>query len=307
LTTLRALNKFNDVALLQREAEERAAPDRLKDATLQELLKRPAYIGFVEANFLSDLSFVMFLCDRDDGIALRLLWKREFEPVSLAIWRQLALRAEVVVDVGGHTGIYSIVAGLANPRAVVHTFEPHEMNFGRLLLNLRANGLTGKNAHNLAASRSAGAVPFKVKMNHYLSAGGSVVSADEEFAKMVPAGPLDDNLPLKPRPACVKIDVEGHEVEVLAGMPKFLELTPDIILECAFVPAMSESERYLKSKGYYFFHIDDRRRNLTPIDTLTSPPPGVGASDRENVLITTMAEPAVRVMFEKALDDFVTD
>src|SRR5688572_33446484 len=108
MTTLRALSELNEAALLQRPLRESTDAKQLKDATLPELLKRPPYIGFVEANFLADLSFVMFLCDRDDGIALRLLWKREFEPTSLAIWRRLALDAELVVDVGGHTGIYSI-------------------------------------------------------------------------------------------------------------------------------------------------------------------------------------------------------
>jgi FkbM family methyltransferase len=304
MTTARDLALINYAALLQRNDEESAAPEQLKAATLSELLARPPYIGFVEANFLAGLNFVMFLCDRDDGIALRLLWKREFEPTSLAIWRRLVTASDLVVDVGGHTGIYSIVAGLANPKASVHTFEPHEMNFGRLLLNLRANGLTGKNSHNLAASRSAGAVPFRVKINHYLSAGGSVVSEGQDFAKMVPAGPIDDHVPLKAKRASVKIDVEGHEVEVLAGMPRLLELRPDIILECAFVTEMRETELHLKEAGYRFFHINERNWELTPISTLASPPPGIGPTDRENVLLTTMTEAEVGEIFSQARADY---
>lgn len=304
MTTLLDLKAINDAALLRRGEEEEVASEQLKNATLSELLKRPPYIGFVEANFLAGLHFVMFLCDRDDGIALRLLWKREFEPASLSIWRRLVTDADLVVDVGGHTGIYSIVAGLANPKASVHTFEPHEMNFGRLLLNLRANGLTGKNSHNLAASRSAGAVPFRVKINHYLSAGGSVVSEEEEFAKMVPSGPLDDHVPLTARNVCVKIDVEGHEVEVLSGMPKLLDLRPDVILECAFVPAMLEAQAYLETAGYRFFHIDERRWNLDAVDSLAVPPNGLSATDRENVLLTTKSEQEVRALFDRARADY---
>lgn len=304
MTTSRDLNALNEAALLQRQMEERDSPEQLKKASLSDLLKKPPYVGFVDGNFLAGVNFVMFLCDRDDGIALRVLWKREFEPASLAIWRRLVLDTELVVDVGGHTGIYSIVAGLTNPKAKIHTFEPHEMNFGRLLLNLRANGLTGKSSHNLAASRSAGAVPFRVKINHYLSAGGSVVDDDEDFAKMVPAGPIDDHVPLQASKACVKIDTEGHEVEVLAGMPKLLELRPDIILECAFVPAMLQSETYLEAAGYRFFHIDDDGWKLNAIETLAVPPPEIGATDRVNVLITTMPEQDVRTLFEQARADY---
>jgi FkbM family methyltransferase len=304
MSMLRKINAANDAALSHREAEERTSPSDLKKAKIGELLKRPAYVGFVEGNFLADLSFGMFLCDRDDGVALRVLWKREFEAASLAIWRRLVLDAELVVDVGGHTGIYSIVAGLTNPKAKVHTFEPHEMNFGRLLLNLRANGLLGNNSHNLAASRTAGAVPFQVKINHYLSSGGSVVAEGQKFAKMVPAGPIDDHVPLTAQKVCVKIDTEGHEVEVLAGMPKLLRLKPDIILECAFVPAMLSTETELKAAGYRFFHIDEARWTLRAIDTLAAPPAKISATDRENVLMTTRQEQDVRELFELARADY---
>ena len=304
MSMLRKINVANDAALSHREAEERISPSDLKKAKIGELLKKPAYVGFVEGNFLADLSFVMFLCDRDDGVALRVLWKREFEAASLAIWRRLVLEAELVVDVGGHTGIYSIVAGLTNPKAKVHTFEPHEMNFGRLLLNLRANGLLGNNSHNLAASRIAGALPFQVKINHYLSSGGSVVSEGQKFAKMVLAGPIDDHVPLTAQKVCVKIDTEGHEVEVLAGMPKLLRLKPDIILECAFVPAMLSTETDLKAAGYRFFHIDEARWTLNTIDSLAVPPPNISATDRENVLMTTRQEQDVRKLFDLARADY---
>lgn len=306
MSMIRKINAINDAALSHREAEERTSPSELKNAKIGDLIKKPSYVGFVEGNFLAELSFVMFVCERDDGVALRVLWKREFEAASLSIWRRLVLEADLVVDVGGHTGIYSIVAGLTNPKAKVHTFEPHEMNFGRLQLNLRANGLLGTKAHNLAASRTAGALPFQVKINHYLSSGGSVVADGEKFAKMVPAGPIDDYVPLTAQRVCVKIDTEGHEVEVLAGMPKLLGLKPDVILECAFVPAMLNTEADLKAAGYRFFHIDEGRWTLNAIDSLAVPPPEVSSTARENVLITTRRESDVRKLFELARTDYQT-
>jgi FkbM family methyltransferase len=304
MTTLSDLSRINEAALLHREMQERSSANALKGASLKELLALPPYIGFVEANFLADLHFVMFLNDRDDGIALRLLWKREFEPVSLAIWRRLVMESDLIIDVGGHTGIYSIVAGLTNRKAVVHTFEPHEINFGRLLLNLRANGLTGNNSHNLAASRSAGAVPFQVKINHYMSAGGSVVTDDQEFAKLVPAGRIDDHIPPAPGRMCVKIDTEGHELEVMAGMPKLLERRPDIILECVFAPLMRDLEAELTSAGYRFFFIDEKGWELDAVGTLSTPPAKIGPAERENVLLTTRSEEEVRSLFRLARQDY---
>ena len=121
---------------------------------------------------------------------------------------------------------------------------------------------------------------------------------------MVPAGPIDDHVPLTAQKICVKIDTEGHEVEVLAGMPKLLKLRPDIILECAFVPAMLGTEADLKAAGYRFFHIDEGRWTLDAIDSLGVPPPNVSSTARENVLLTTKPERDVRKLFELARADY---
>jgi FkbM family methyltransferase len=305
MSILRQINANNEAALEFRQAEEKVSPDKLKRARLAEMVALPSYIGFVEANFLAGLPFVMFLCDRDDGIALRLLWKREFEPASLSIWRQLVSRSSLVVDVGGHTGIYSIVAGLANPAARVHTFEPNEMNFGRLLLNLKANGLSGTRRHCLAASRSSGMLPFNVKLGAYLSAGGRVVDEGQTITKMVPAAAIDECVPLKPGRICVKIDTEGHEVEVLAGMSDLIKKRqPDIILECVFDQTMLATEVSLTQAGYRFFYIDERAWKLRPIQTITVPPEDLGPTERENVLITTMSAEEAQGLYDQARADY---
>jgi FkbM family methyltransferase len=302
--TIQEISAINEEATRRRATLRDEDPEQLMGATLKELLKLPPYIGFVEGRFLSDLPFVMFLCDRDDGVALRLFWKGEFERVSLSIWRRLVLASDLVVDVGGHTGIYSIVAGLTNPKAQVHSFEPHEMNFGRLLLNLRSNGLRPNNAHYLAASAMTGAVPFRVKINHYLSSGGAVAAEGDEFTKMVPAAPIDDHVPLTLRKVCVKIDTEGHEVEVLAGMPKLLDQRPDIILECAFVPEMRDTELQLRARDYRFFHIDEQGWGLNRIESLSFPPSDAVGASRENVLLTTRTDEEVRALFDLARGDY---
>ncbi|HEU4877339.1 MAG TPA: hypothetical protein VFT07_05800, partial [Sphingomicrobium sp.] len=71
-----------------------------------------------------------------------------------------------------------------------------------------------------------------------------------------------------------------------------------------FVPTMLETEVDLKAAGYSFYYIDDRRWQLDALDTLAEPPVGVGPTDRENVLITTMSEQDVRAMFQRARADY---
>jgi len=65
MSMLRKINAPNDAALSHREAEESPSSSDLKKAKIQESKKMPSYVGFVEGNFLADLSFLMFLCERD--------------------------------------------------------------------------------------------------------------------------------------------------------------------------------------------------------------------------------------------------
>ena len=86
------------------------------------MAQMPLFAGFVPCRALPDVRFAMFLCDNDDGVALRFLWNGVFEPMSLALGTTLARSAEIVLDVGVHSGCYTIAACRANQRARVLSF-----------------------------------------------------------------------------------------------------------------------------------------------------------------------------------------
>src|SRR5438132_239175 len=56
-----------------------------------------------------------------------------YEKTSVHLWAQLCQNAEVIVDAGANTGLYSLVAKAMNNAASVHAFEPVEREFGRLV------------------------------------------------------------------------------------------------------------------------------------------------------------------------------
>jgi hypothetical protein len=144
---------------------------------IEDLLEKPTFSGFVEVSFLKDISVCMFVCRNDDGIALRCLWNGSFEPFSLAIWSVLARNSNCVIDVGAHSGIYSLFAHAVNPLAEMLSFEPFPVNYARLSLNLRSNQFRDHMALNLAISNMEGIIPFSGSANSwYLSAGGSLSS-----------------------------------------------------------------------------------------------------------------------------------
>ena len=71
----------------------------------------------------------------------------------------------------------------------------------------------------------------------------------------------------------VKIDVEGHEVEVVVGMKNVLgESWPVLIVECLYENNGLVLTRFLKDFGYRFSHI--RSEGCVPIETIAPDPSG---------------------------------
>jgi len=284
----------NAAALAERERVLAESPDRT--FAIKEMLKKPPYTGFVAASPLPGVEMAMFLCANDDGVALRWMWDGVYERMSIALWTWLARRAGVVVDIGAHTGAYSLAAAVANGDARVISLEPHALNFARLLLNLRANGLTADDAFNVAVSEEDGMVPFTVNTSKwYLSQGGRIGTGGR-FTQSVPSVNLDNTgVQELGDVALVKIDTEGHELQVLKSMKRLLETRgPDIFIESVFNMDTTEMETLLRAHGYAFHAINDRTLALEPVESL-APTGTPEAPDRDRLNRFVCKRPAAEV------------
>jgi FkbM family methyltransferase len=161
-----------------------------------------------------------------------------YEGTSLQVWRRLAPHANVILDVGANTGIYSLVARCVNPTASIIALEPVDRTFRHLQRNIELNG-GNVTAEKLAASDTTGeAVLYDRPDDHQLTA--SLDPLMEKYCGgdgvryTVPTKRLDDvlfasgfhNIDL------VKIDVELFEPQVLLGMGVFLSsCKPALIIE----------------------------------------------------------------------------
>ena len=82
----------------------------------------------------------------------------------------------VIINVGAHTGLYTITSLKANPKNSVVCFEPYFMNLSRLITNLRLNGLS-KNVSTIlgAVSNFDGKSNLKITTEKsYMSKGGKL-------------------------------------------------------------------------------------------------------------------------------------
>ncbi len=61
------------------------------------------------------------------------------ESTSLSLWVRLCKKANVILDIGSNTGVYSLTAKAANPKAMVCGFDPVDRVFGKFKDNCKLN------------------------------------------------------------------------------------------------------------------------------------------------------------------------
>lgn len=226
--------------------------------------------GFIPCS-VGDLNFFMFLGGKDDGVALRFLHNGSYEKKTMSLWILASESARMILDVGAHTGSYSIAAKLTNLDADVLSFEPHYLNYSRLTLNLRANGLNTDQAYMLAVSDVNKKLMFSVpRGSDYHSSGGYIGFNDDLDSYLVTSVALDSFIDedFFKRVDLIKIDTEGYEVNCLIGMKKIIEINlPTIFFECIAQPDKQLEEIFF-SLGYEIFLVNDNTGALSRVNTV---------------------------------------
>ena len=244
------------------------------DFALAELQSLPKFFDWVTCRTGTGAEFRMFLAGGDDGVALRFYWNGRYEAHTLKLWSSLAARLEgIKIDIGAHTGAYTLAALAANRENVVLTFEPHFMNFARLNMNLRANGFSTKRSYMLAVGERPEKKTFSIATDiDYLSTGGSIGARNGAFNTEVQVVHIDGLLTRDHHKnvSLVKLDVEGYEPACLAGMMNVLrESRPTLFFECIDEAAGAACEQVLSALGYHFFEVDDLAGRITAVERIS--------------------------------------
>lgn len=150
------------------------------------------------------------------------------------------------VDVGANAGLFSMVAGKrVGPEGVVLAFEPNRTVFADLLANIELNGLANVSAFNAAVGSESGTAYFTPGEAEHTGAGHL---SEDGVAVQVIGFSDDQRLPalIGERRVVVKIDVEGAEGLVVAGMRDFLA-SPQV--ECVVAEIDDENLRRFGSSA----------------------------------------------------------
>ena len=228
---------------------------KYENLSLNELNKFPPHNGVY--NFkISKTSFLMLNIINDDSSVVKHFWKGSHDLKDLDLWFEITKDEGLVIDIGAHTGLYTITALRANPKNNVICFEPYFMNLSRLITNLRLNGLS-KNVSTVLAAVSDfdGKSNFEITTEKsYMSKGGklSEKGQDTNVHKL-------DTLFLKnfeKKINAIKIDTEGEDFKVLLGAKNLImEHKPKIIIE-AREENKTDIANFLKSNSYKIYDVN---------------------------------------------------
>lgn len=166
----------------------------------------------------------------------------EYDRAEVNLLTSFMTPGSTAVDIGASLGLYTVQLAryAARIKGRVVAIEPVPDNGDVIERNLAGNDLEGVTTlHRIAAGRSAGTLTMKIErggMGNASVADG--VSAEEMDRHSAPGG-LDteiavpvatlDSLEIPSGVSVVKIDVEGFEMDVLAGAEEFVEHNRPVI------------------------------------------------------------------------------
>jgi FkbM family methyltransferase len=162
------------------------------------------------------------------------------EPGTRRVLQALIQPGMTVADIGANVGLLTLACARATgPTGKVYAFEPEARSREQLVKMLQLNGLTWVQAFDLAVGRRTEKAAFHLSPVIGHSSLHALPPEERAAGRItqVNVARLDDILPAGTRLDVVKIDVEGAELDVLAGMSRLIADNPDIALVAEFGPS----------------------------------------------------------------------
>ena len=162
-----------------------------------------------------------WLIDWSNSVDKKMTFKLfEDEQISFFVNNFKKYKPEYFLDIGAHGGLYSIILKKNFPSLNILTFEPDKQNRYQLYSNLFLNNFENKiKVFNFGLSDKYGVVSFGIRKEG--NRGGKSIGSQGKEKIIVKQ--LDDVISNKNKNCFLKIDVEGHELNVIRGSKKFLK------------------------------------------------------------------------------------
>ncbi len=129
------------------------------------------------------------------------------------------IKNDVMIDIGAHIGIISIVYAKLYPNLLIYAFEPVLKNYESLIQNIKLNSITNIIPYNLAVTSDGRDVTIFI---NEMNTGGSGLGAPDTelsgyYKEKIKSISLDCIFSMNKIDRCkvLKIDCEGSEYDIL--------------------------------------------------------------------------------------------
>ncbi|MDW8075984.1 MAG: FkbM family methyltransferase [Bacteroidota bacterium] len=203
-----------------------------------------------------------FLLNLKNYLDARLYLAGSYEEEEIRTFRYLVWKANctVFIDVGANIGLYTVSIGKISTIATIHAFEPDLLNRYQLIANILLNDLSSKViVYDIALSSEHAYLPLYRCSNpkefdaHKVNTGTHSIHYNPQWhddVVTVECKRADDILEMRNERLAIKIDVEGHEEQVLQGMKQLLTENVSVLLIESLPARYSSVEHLLAEYGY---------------------------------------------------------
>ncbi len=199
----------------------------------------------------------------DRGIINEIFIYKEYNPRGFEIKKD-----DVVIDIGGHIGIFTILASKLAENGKIYVFEPMPENFNLLLENIRIN-----NRSNVVAFKKAVASKNEKKdlfLSEGENKGGNSFYKKNENSRKIEVETLAFQDFIKKNKIkkidFLKMDCEGGEYDILFKCPKeTLKKISKISMEYHNLSNKNNGERlkaFLEKSGFIVIKKELRKRGM---------------------------------------------
>lgn len=225
-----------------------------------------------------------------DPVVSGALFFRVYERGELAFFREACRPGMTFLDVGANIGFYTALASKRiGPSGKIIALEPDPESHGFLKQTIAANNATNATALPIAAAATRGRLKLFVSSDNRgdnrLYQPDTSTTADWQAVEVEtePVDELLERLSVE-RVDLIKIDVQGAEGSVIAGLEKTIHRSPGLVMMAEFWPhglrqAGTDPKAFLenlRSLGLELFELTSKgdRVPLTNFDDLIARHPG---------------------------------
>lgn len=183
----------------------------------------------------------------DESVFAEIFKHREYKIADEAI-----VNTEIILDIGAHSGLFSIYSFALNSSAKIFAIEPEENNFQLLKTHLEENNINTAEPIQAAIAGQTGYGTLEISADSHNHVLTHEVSENSQKVKTYNFKDFCNQYKLK-NISLVKMDIEGGEYEIFSQMmPEDFTMIKNIMMEYHNYDGRSykEIENILRENGF---------------------------------------------------------